>query len=134
VAAEQHGLERVLKILVDGTETLTVFEGYLVSKSQELAQQYKLQQEAAIQEVDALLASAGLDWEAVKAAAFSLRVREIEALNRMISSAENRMKTTLREIDRHRKGFGQELRRAIEQLDDPTTELSKEQEKLKRAA
>lgn len=129
-AAEQQALERVLKVLLDGTETANVFDGFLKTKSQELAQQYVLQQQPAVQEVDALLASAGLNFETVKATAFSLRQREIESLNRMVASAEARMKTTLREVDRHRKGFGLQVHHVIEEFMAPT----EEPEEFKRAA
>ncbi len=95
---------------------------------------YTRKDKAAVEEVDALLASAGLDRETIKAAAFSLRLREVESLNRMITSAEARMKTTLREIDRHRKGFGQQLRRAIEQVNNRESPLREEREQLGRAA
>jgi hypothetical protein len=80
------------------------------------------------------LATAGMNQEVVKAEAFSLRLREIESLNRLISGAEARMKTTLREIDRHRKGLGQQFRRAIEQLGDQPTLFRERREQRKHAA
>lgn len=139
VAAEQEALERLLRHLLYGKDTPFFFDGDDPDcpqsiKSQALSRQYVLKRQAAVEEVDALLASAGIDWEVVKAEAFSLRLREIESLNRMIAGAEARMKTTLREIDRHRKGLGQQLRRAIEQLDDPAAPPGQDREELKRAA
>jgi hypothetical protein len=135
IAAEQEALERQLRHLLYGHDKPFMFDGDgFTIKSQELARLYVLKQQAAVEEVDALLASAGIDWEVLKAEAFSLRLREIETFNRMIASAEARMKTTLREIDRHRKGFGQQLRRAVEQLDDPANASNQDREELKRAA
>jgi hypothetical protein len=138
-AAEQEALDRVLRHLLYGRAVPLTFDGNdpdfpLSIKSETLSRHYMLKRQAAVEEVDALLASAGLDWEVVKAEAFSVRLREIESLNRMIAGAEARMKTTLREIDRHRKGFGQQLRRAIEQLGDQPTAVGEEPEELKRAA
>jgi hypothetical protein len=138
-AAEPEALERLLRPLLYGSDTALIFDGDdpdcpLITKAQALAKQYTLQKKDAVEEVDALFARAGLDWEAVKAAAFSFHLREIEVLNRMVAGAEARMKTTLREIDRHRKGFGQQLRRAIEELDDPATPLGEAPEERKRAA
>jgi hypothetical protein len=134
-AAQQEALERLLRHLLYGHDKPFIFsDDGLTIKSQELSRQYVLKQKAAVAEVDALLASAEIDWEVIKAEAFSLRLREIETLNRMTASAEARMKTTLREIDRHRKGFGQQMRRAIEQLDDPVDALKQDREELKRAA
>jgi hypothetical protein len=134
-AAEQDALQRRLAPLLESYEnTFPNGDDLFTSKSHALSRKYVLKQQAAVEEVDTLLASAGINIEVVKAEAFSLRLREIETLNRMIASAEVRMKTTLREIDRHRKGFGQQLRRAIEQLNDPTDTLSQDREVLKRAA
>jgi hypothetical protein len=141
VAAEQEGLDRLLKHLLYGSNTTPIlFEGGddpecpMASKSESLSRQYVLRRQPAIEEVNKLLASAGLDWEVVKAEAFASRLREIEALNRMIAAAESRMKTTLREIDRHRKGFGQQLRRVIDQLDNRETPRDTGREELKQAA
>jgi hypothetical protein len=137
VAAEQEALLRILNHLLYGTDTpLLQMDGdnIMSNKSQSLSRRYVLRQQAAVDEVDALLASAGLDGEVVKAEALSLRLREIEGLNRMIANAEARMKTTLREIDRHRKGFGEQMRRAIEQVDGPAAAPSEQPEDLKRAA
>ena len=139
VAAEQEALERLLRHLLYGRDTPFIFDGddpdnTLSIKSQALSRLYVLKRQAAVEQVDALLASAGIDWEVVKAEAFSLRLREIESLNRMIAGAEARMKTTLREIERHRKGFGKELRRTIAQLDDQPSPLGEQRQDLKRAA
>lgn len=139
VAAEQEALERLLRHLLYGKDLPYFFDGndpdcMLSIKSQSLSRQYVLKRQAAVEEVDALLASAGLDWEVVKAEAFSLRLREIDSLNRMIAGAEARMKMTLREIDRHRKGFGQQLRSAIEQFADPATAPNQQREEMKQAA
>jgi hypothetical protein len=130
-AAELKALEQVLRPLM--RHSAATF-GRDPDYAQTLAEKYLLRSMDAVYWVDALLEEAGLDWETVKAEAFSLRRREIEALNRLITSAEARMKTTLREIDRHRKTLGQQLRQTIEQLDDSKITSVKEREKFKRAA
>jgi hypothetical protein len=133
-AAEQRGLERVLRRLLDSNASFIVDGLGLTTKSEELSRLYVLKQPAAVDEVDALFSSAGIDWEVVKAEAFSLSLREIETLNRMIAGAEARMNITLREIDRHRNGFGQQLRRAVEQFSNPADALKQDREDLRRAA
>lgn len=139
VAAEQEALERLLRHLLYGMDTPFVLDANdptspMSTKSQSLSRQYVIKQKAAVEEVDALLATAGLNQEVVKAEAFSLRLREIETLNRLISGAEARTKMTLREIDRHRKGLGQQFRRAIEQFGDRPTSFREQREQRKRAA
>jgi hypothetical protein len=139
LAAEQEALERLLRHLLYGMDTPFVLDSNdpaspMSTKSQSLSRQYVLKQKAAVEEVDALLATAGMNQEVVKAEAFSLRLREIESLNRLISGAEARTKTTLREIDRHRKGLGQQFRRAIEQLGDQPTLFRERREQRKHAA
>jgi hypothetical protein len=138
-AAEQEALERRLRALLYGSDTPFHFDSIdqdnpLSFKSQALSRQYMLKQQAAIDEVSTLLASAGMDWEVIKAEAFSIRLREIESLNRMVAGAEARMKTTLREIDRHRKGLGQQLRRAVEQLDGSVNAIEQDRQEFQQAA
>lgn len=59
-----------------------------------------------------------MTWETVQAEALALRLDDIERIDRMIMAAEARRDATLREIDRHRAGFGQKLRRVVEQVED----------------
>jgi hypothetical protein len=125
-AAEVEALEQVLRPLMrHSCATL----GRDPDHAQTLAEQFVLGNADAIYGVDALLAEAHLDWETVKAAAFSLRRPEIEALNRLVTSAEARMKSTLREIDRHRKTLGRQ--QTIKQLDNSEFTVVEER---KRAA
>jgi hypothetical protein len=57
---------------------------------------------APIKRVDKLLASAGLTMDAVMAQALSLKLDDIERIDRMIATAEGRRNAILREVDRHR--------------------------------
>jgi hypothetical protein len=73
--------------------------------------------------VDAMLVSAGLSMDAVMAKTLELRIAEIERIERMIASAEVRRSLVLREIERHRAGFAQNLRRTIENVEEAELKL-----------
>ena len=48
----------------------------------------------------------------------SLKLDDIERIDRMIAIAEARRNTILREVDRHRETLSQNLRRAVQQVED----------------
>jgi hypothetical protein len=48
----------------------------------------------------------------------SLKINDIERIDRMVMAAEVRRDATLREIERHRTTLGQALRRATEQVEE----------------
>jgi hypothetical protein len=50
--------------------------------------------------------------------AYKINLSNIEQIDRMIASMELRRNNALREIERHRTGFGALLRRAVEQVED----------------
>jgi hypothetical protein len=131
IGAEVKALEQVLRPLM--THSVTMFHRD-PDHAQTLAEQFVVGQSDAVYGVDSVLEEAHLDWETVKAEAFSLRRREIEALNRLVTSTEARIKTTLREIDRHRKTLGRQLRQAVKRLDDSEIMFVDEREERKRAA
>jgi hypothetical protein len=71
----------------------------------------------AIERVEKLLKLAGLTMDAVVARALVRELGSIERLDRLISTAEGRRDAALREIERHRSGFGQALRDATQGID-----------------
>jgi hypothetical protein len=79
--------------------------------------------QATMEGVDAMLVSAGLSMDAVMAKTLELRIAEIERIERMIASAEVRRSLVLREIERHRAGFAQNLRRTIENVEEAELKL-----------
>jgi hypothetical protein len=48
----------------------------------------------------------------------SLKLDDIERIDRMIGLAEARRNVVLREIDRHREPLSQNLRRSVQQVED----------------
>ena len=83
-----------------------------------LAREWHRGSATAIATVDALLAAAGLTFEAATALTFAGRLDEVERIERMIDRAESRKNTALRELDRHRAALAERLRRAMEEVQD----------------
>jgi hypothetical protein len=122
-ATAYRGLEQILKPLV----------GFLEEAG--LAKAWAARDQSAIKRVDKLLASAGLTMDAVKAQTLSIGLDDIERIDRMIATAEVRRNAILREVDRHRTTWGQELRRAAQQAEDAEFKLIEAQsDKTKTAA
>lgn len=72
----------------------------------------------AIEEVDERLANAGLSKNEVMAQTLSVKIEDVERIDRMIMNAEARRNVVLREVDRHRAVLGQDLRRASRNVED----------------
>ena len=64
------------------------------------------------------LASAGLSMDAAMAHTLAAKITEIERIDRLSMNAEIRRNAALREIERHRAGFSQALRRASNDVVD----------------
>jgi hypothetical protein len=48
----------------------------------------------------------------------SLQLNDIERIDRMIATAEGRRNAALRELDRHRTTWGQNLRRTVQEIEE----------------
>jgi len=110
-AAACQGLETVLNSLVSPTEALA------------LASDWATREVDAIKRVGELLASAGLPMDAVMAETLSIRLADIERIDRMIATAEARRGATLREVDRHRATLALQMRRAVDEAEDAEFEI-----------
>jgi hypothetical protein len=107
LAASTHaGLEQLLVPLSDYVQ------------ADELARGWARNEPEASKEVKHLLASARLSMDAVMAQTLSLKIDDIERIDRMTMAAGTRRDAILREIERHRATVGQELRRASEQVEE----------------
>ena len=106
IAAAYRGLERVLNPLVDWTVRDNLVEGWVAREPN------------AVEQVDKVLASAGLAMDAVMAETLSFKIDDIERIDRMIAAAEGRRNAILREVDRHRATWGQDLRQAAQQIEE----------------
>jgi hypothetical protein len=108
LAASTHaGLEKVLIPLCGG-----------FIEADRLAKSWARNEAAGRKGVKQLLASAGLSMDVVMAQTPSLKINDIERIDRMVMTAEVRRDATLREIERHRATLGQALRRASEQVEE----------------
>lgn len=116
-ATEQQALERVLRPL---------FGGLRVLEAEALALKWRIKEPGALKEVQRLLDKAGMTWDAIKAEALSLRISDVERIDRLIVSAESRRDATLREIERHRAALGRKLRAAVQQVEDAEYHLLEE--------
>ena len=105
-AAAHQGLEKVLKPLVAWSE------------ADRLADNWARRSSRAIAKVDKVLATAGLNLDAVMAEALALRLDDIERIERMIASQEARFEAALREIDRHRAVLADALRGAAAAIEE----------------
>jgi hypothetical protein len=86
--------------------------------AEDLAKDWAARKPRAIKRVDNILAAAGLTMDAVMAQTLSLKLDDIERIDRMIGLAEARRNAVLREIDRHRETLSQNLRRSVQQVED----------------
>jgi hypothetical protein len=122
-AVAHKGLREILEPLIGWTD------------ARNLAEAWAARERSAIKQADELLASAGLTMDAVMAQSLSLKLNDIERIDRMIATAEVRRNAILREVDRHRTTWGQELRRAAHQAEEAGFKLIEAQsDKTKTAA
>jgi hypothetical protein len=119
---ETFRLRRLKWTLLTATavEGLTKVLGPLIGWGQgdDLARAWAARKPSAIKRVEEILASAELNMDAVMAQTLSVKLDEIERIDRMIAMAETRRNITLREVDRHRETLSQNLRRAVQDVED----------------
>jgi hypothetical protein len=72
----------------------------------------------AVEEVETALRAAGLGMDAVMARTLSVRIADIDRIDRMTMAAEARRNAVLREIDHHRAAFARRVQGAISELDE----------------
>jgi len=102
--AAPHGLARVLSsFLPDAT-------------AEEIATGWAGRDRKRVKQVEGLLDQAGLTIEHVIAEALADRIDDIERIDRMIASAEQRRSAMLREVDRHRASLAARLRLATDEV------------------
>lgn len=121
-AVAHEGVERILRPLVDW------------SSAHNLVEAWARRERDVIKHVDGLLASAGLTMDAVMAQALSSKLDDIERIDRMIATAEGRRNAILREVDRHRTAWGQNLRRGAQQIEEAEIKVIETKPAKKRSA
>jgi hypothetical protein len=118
-----NGLEEILKPLVDDRWD-----------RERLVQDWAKREKGAIERVDEFLASAGLTMDEVMAQTLSINLNDIERIQRMIANAEARRNAILREVERHRATWGEDLRRAAQQAEDVEFEIMENKSGKARSA
>ena len=121
-AAAHKGLERILNPLVNWNKREELVRGWVARKPTVMI------------EVNKLLASAGLAMDAVMAETLSFKLDDVERIDRMIATAEGRRNAILRELDRHRRTWGQDLRPAAQQIEDAEFKVIEAKPGNKRSA
>jgi hypothetical protein len=96
----------------------------LFPKAKHLAEAWAAGKPSDVKEVNDLLASGGITIDDVQARALELKLKTIDHLDRLTTSAEIRRSNTFREIDRHRdrKQFANALRTKIAEIEDAESE------------
>jgi hypothetical protein len=85
-------------------ETLAPIVGR--SQADTLAEQWAAQKPDVDEQVNKILATAGLSMDSVLAQTFCIKLNEIERIERLIALAETRRNAALREIERRRQTLG----------------------------
>ena len=98
--AAPHGLARVLSSFLPDATAEEIASGWAGRDGERVSQ------------VEGLLDQTGLTMEHVIAETLAARIDDIERIDRMIASAEQRRSAMLREVDRHRASLASRLRRA----------------------
>jgi len=102
--AAPHGLARVFSsFLPDAT-------------AEEIATGWAGRDGERVKQVEGLLDQTGLTMEHVIAETLAARIDDIERIDRMIASAEQRRSAMLREVDRHRASLAARLRLASDEV------------------
>ena len=78
------------------------------------------------EEVDATVKAQGLDADTLVAESFVAALGPLEAIERMLASAEHRRNNALREIERRRSALGRALHEASNKIIEPLVPLAAE--------
>lgn len=129
ISGKQMALERVVRHLIHGTDNerpateLTGMDAAIrgdtpMCTSERLAKEYMQGDRHAIGEVDELLRKAGITWSVIEAEAAAMRSLELQRVTQTLARAESRRNATLKAIERHRAGLGEQLRRDAEDFEE----------------
>lgn len=111
-------------------ELSKLFFGY--SEMDDIAEGWQKRDKQVVRQAERALSSAGLTREHVMAETLSVKLDNIERIDRLIASAEARRNAALREVDRHRSAIAQTLRRAIEEPEDAEFEVVENGQSISR--
>jgi hypothetical protein len=106
LGSAHEGAYRVLVPLVETGRAYDLANGWFARKDK------------AVQAVEQALTRAGLTGEAVTAQTLSVKLDDVERIDRLIMNAETRRNAMLREVERHRDAVAARLRQAAEEIED----------------
>ncbi|HYQ08797.1 MAG TPA: hypothetical protein VER26_17770, partial [Xanthobacteraceae bacterium] len=110
--------DKVNQILASiNLDTDDILKSAQARKAEELSQDYVQSKPGAIKLIDKLLAGAGSSIDAIMADALAEELDNIERIDHLITIAETRRNTMLREIDRRRAALGEALRRQVQEVE-----------------
>jgi hypothetical protein len=92
-------------------------------KARELARAYARSEPRAVKLIGELLVRVGVSIDGLRAAAAVKKLDDIERFDRQITIAESRRDASLHELDRHRAGLGEKLRRSVQDVVDAKFEV-----------
>ena len=90
-------------------------------RAESLADGWAAQKPDVVEEVEKILASAGLNTNSILPQTFSVDLDKVERLQHLIALSEARRDAALHEIHRHRHTLAQTVRRAAQRLEDQQT-------------
>jgi hypothetical protein len=112
---EPDAVDKVNKVLAGiGLDTGDILDG----AREELVQDYVRRNPDAVTLIHEFLAGAGKSMDDFMAAALAKKLDHIERIDRLISIAESRRNSSLREIDRRRPVLGETVRRSVQEIED----------------
>ena len=116
-ASKQQALEKLLRPFVWEMDRPSLDAGLSVRRSEDLALRYILKEEEAVEEVDDLLKTAGLTWDAVMAEACAMRGEELQRMDNTVAASERRRNIAIDLIERRREYFAARLRQAAMEIE-----------------
>jgi hypothetical protein len=104
--------KQALTNLLRTVEDAGLIDGVRVFKVPDLVDAFAANDDKAVAEVNRILVSRGMDWDAIMAQALVDQLDQIGVIERMIAGADTRRNKVLQEIDRRRAAFARRLREA----------------------
>lgn len=129
LAREYYGndpaaIDKVDEILTDSDLSMHNIDRWARNdKARQLVREYARRKSPAVELIGEVLAGAGVSIDALRAEAVVKKLDDIERFDHQISIAESRRDASLHELDRHRAGLGEKLRRSVHEVVDAKFEV-----------
>jgi hypothetical protein len=121
---EADAVNKINELLVgSGLSVSDVRRWAREAKTREIVQRYVGREPDTVTLVDEFLTQAGESMQAFMADAHAQKLNDIERIDRLITIAESRRNTCLREIDRRRAILGETMRRAVQEIEESDFKL-----------